>query len=244
MSPKQRVALPLASKAADGVYRSLKARIVSMEFKPGELLAEKDLAGEYQTSKTPVREALIKLRADGLVAVLTRKGWMVTEPSLQDVQEMFQIREGLEGMAARVACRRAAEDEISHLASITEEMASQLNTGDIAGFLETDGRFHSALLQASGNRQLSEILERFEHHVRRVRNLLVLQPHRLTEALAEHRSLVAAIQARDEDSSERYARSHADLTRKCLESLLGSLKGQQLQALDWLAREAGTANPA
>jgi DNA-binding GntR family transcriptional regulator len=207
---------------ADSVYRVLRHGIVHGDLAPGERLRSDALAIELRVSRTPVREALRKLEAEGLAAHAGSR-LIVRAFTEQDLTELFYVREALEGMAARLAAENATPSEIDEIRELLEDMDAVRKRGDVNAFRRLTGEFHQLIGSASHNSRLSQTLRSLLDHVRQVQSSTLYAEGRAAEALKEHRSLLAAIVAHDSDRAEQLAREHR---RKTLELRKGMLREQ------------------
>jgi DNA-binding GntR family transcriptional regulator len=198
---------------ADAVYRVLRHGIVHGDLAPGERLRSDALANELRVSRTPVREALRKLEAEGLVAHSGSR-LIVRALSEQDLTELFYVREALEGMAARLAAGNATPSEIADIRELLDDMASVRQRGDVGALRRITGEFHQMVARAAHNGRLLQALTSMLDHVRQMQTSTLYGEGRPAEALDEHRALLAAIEARDGDAAETAARTHR---RKTLE---------------------------
>ncbi len=204
---------------ADAVYRALRHGIVHGQLAPGERLRSDVLANELHVSRTPVREALRKLEAEGL-ACNAGSRLMVRTFSEKELTELFYVREALEGMAARLAAENATPSEIGEIRDILEDMETVHRRGDIVGLRLLTGEFHQLVGRASHNGKLHEALQSLLDQVRQVRTSTLFIKGRSAEALKEHRSLLAAIEARDGDRAEQLARQHRRKTLELRKTML------------------------
>jgi DNA-binding GntR family transcriptional regulator len=196
-----------ASTTAEAVYQALRHGIVHGSLAPGERLRSDALASEMQVSRTPVREALRKLEAEGLVA---HSGSRLTVRAFseRDLTELFYVREALEGMAARLAAENAAPSEIAQIRELVEDMEAVHRRGDVTALRRLTAEFHTLVARAAHNDRLLQILQSLLDHVRQLQSSTLHGEGRPAAALAEHRGLLQAIEARDADRAERLAREH------------------------------------
>src|SRR6202161_1019757 len=208
---------------AEAVYRALRHGILHGDLAPGERLRSDALANELRVSRTPVREALRKLEAEGFVARLG-SGLIVSELSEQDLTELFYVREALEGMAARLAAENATPAEIAEIHELLEDMEAVRRRGDVDTLRRLTGEFHQLVCRAAHNNRLLQSLKTLLDHVRQTQTSTLYGEGRPAEALKEHRSLLRAIEARDGERAEQLAREHRrktlDLRRDMLRQQL------------------------
>lgn len=197
-----------ASPARDQVYLALREAIVSAELAPGRQLSENELAELLGVSRTPVREALARLRDDRLVAIVPQLGTFVTLISPQAVADAAFVREALECSAIRLATELA--DDVG-LAELQVNLAAQQRAcaaGDAEAFDRLDDELHKELCSLSGHEIAWRMGRRANGHLDRVRRLSMPDPGYLDEMLAEHREVVAALADRDADRAEAALRHH------------------------------------
>jgi DNA-binding GntR family transcriptional regulator len=207
---------------AEAVYQTLRHGIVHGDLAPGERLRSDALAGELRVSRTPVREALRKLEAEGLVAH-TGSRLVVRAVSEEDLTELFYVREALEGMAARLAAENATPGEIAAIRDLLEDMETVRGRGDLGALRRLTGEFHRLVCRATHNSRLLQLLQLLLDQVRQFQTSTLYGEGRPAQALKEHRALLAAIEARDGGGAERLAREHR---RRTLELRRGMLREQ------------------
>jgi len=208
MSIRQRLKQVAADTTADAVYEVLRACIIEGEFAPGQRLLSDAIASDLKVSRTPVREALRKLEAEGLIEASGRAGLTVREISEEDLSEFFFVREALEGMAARLASENASKTDALDLHALLDEMAEALARKDLKVVRALTGEFHMAVCRASRNKRLTQSLKVLLDQIRQDRTSTLFLEGRAAEAIEEHRRLVAAIESRNADRAEAIARAH------------------------------------
>ncbi|MGE5623454.1 MAG: GntR family transcriptional regulator, partial [Methanocella sp.] len=186
-----RPALALKQRA----YEEIKGLIVSCRLMPGQVLSEQALAEELGMSRTPVREALAQLAQESLVRVAPRRGAFVAELSIQDILEIFELREALETwvvrkVADRVPVERLDEFEADFRAGGPEDRMSLCHT-------DADQRFHSYLVSLAGNRRCEALFKNLQDQNQRIRILSTLQPGRLEATQEEHLAILEALRRND-----------------------------------------------
>lgn len=187
-------------------YQRLMAEIRSGALGPGDRLTETELAERLGISRTPVREAIRALEADGLVVHIPRVGASIRRLTYPEVTELYEMRTVLEGTAARLAARTASDVELAELRLISDEMAR--TQADSARMYALNRQFHRNLLDAARNRFLLEAVAGLE------KTMLILGPTtmedatRAASAQTEHEAVLAALEARDGDQAEVLMRAH------------------------------------
>ena len=177
---------------------------------------EVQLAEELGISRTPVREAIRKLEQEGYVIMIPRRGTYVSDVSVKDVKEIFEIRSALESLAISLATMRIEPDELEKLQTLLEEIGGHIENNDIDKIVATDIEFHGLLYQVSRNERLVAIISNLKEQLARFRTLSMSYPGRLQETLAEHRAMVEAIAAGDVDLAREAAERHMEQAEETL----------------------------
>jgi len=201
-----KVAEPVSLK--DKAYNVIKSAILSLKLKPGDPLVESDLAQQLGISKTPVRDALLELEREGFVTKVLFKGTYVTEITLKDVREVFQLRAVLEGLAARLAAPFFSAEEVEKAEKIIAAAEAALAEGDIALCSECGKRFHRLIINKADNQRLQTLILNLDDHLQRFRLLSDQINGRLNKSLKEHRKVLEALQGRDPIVAEEAMRGH------------------------------------
>ncbi len=191
-------------------YQALRRMILNLELLPGEKLVLRDLAERLQMSRTPVREALVRLSTEGLVETIPNKGMRVSVPTTVATREIYEIIAGLEGQAAKLAAERADAAMIDLLDRAVADQEAALAADDIAGWAEGDRVFHGLLLVAADNQRMRELMGYFEGHMQRIRIATIYQRRKPVQSVRDHRALVEAIRARDGERARQIHLAHRD----------------------------------
>ena len=187
-------------------YSRLRDAIREGRFKPGERIMENEVAEWLNVSRTPVRDAIRRLEAEGMLQHEARNGLVVARLDRQAVMELYVMRETLEGTAARLAARHASDMELQDLADLVER-ERQL-AGNFEALARHNRRFHEAIHRSAHNRYLEKSLAAVNDSMGLLGTPLMLLPHRAQTAAAEHAELAAAIERHDADAAEEAARRH------------------------------------
>jgi DNA-binding GntR family transcriptional regulator len=210
----------LRRSLGDEVYERLADELCGGMHGCGEELNEVALADRFQVSRTPVREALRRLSAEGLVVSTRNKRATVIRPSRREIEETYQVRQILEAAAARLAAARLADAELAELARLAERAVPR--RGAAWGLPERtfDERLHRAVAEGCGNTRLRDEIVRYSKLVRFVRSRVARNPQRLEEGHHQHRRILAALAARDADAAEHQMAVHiADALASVLKDL-------------------------
>jgi GntR family transcriptional regulator, rspAB operon transcriptional repressor len=190
------------------VARALRQAIVTMQLAPGEMLSEQDLARRFGVSRSPVREALIKLSEAGLVRVLPQRGTQVVKISRAGVEDARFIREAVEAAVVREAAVKASPAMLAELnASLTRQRRAQRATSS-EDFLSLDEEFHRLLAEAAGRLAAWQMIEDVKPQMDRVRFLDMAQATPRHAVIAQHAVIVDAIKAGNPGAAERAMRYH------------------------------------
>ncbi|WP_159500281.1 GntR family transcriptional regulator [Microbacterium sp. 18062] len=219
-------------RASDRAYRALLEEIQSGALRPGAVLGEVEQATRLGVSRTPLREALGRLAADGLVAQQSPRVTVVTDIDATDIRELFQVRRALEETAARLAAERADPAEFSQLA---DEFAAVDPARDADGYYALIARFDAALDAAVANDYLTAALRTVRTHLVRVRRLARDNPERLAASVAEHRQIAAAIAGADGELAAHATHVHL---HNALVSILASLADADVPGAEGADRSA------
>jgi len=180
---------------ADQAAEAIRARIVNGDLELGEALSETTLAVELGVSKTPIREAFLRLKTEGLVDIQPQRGTFVFDMTAAEVQELSELREVLEIAAVRFAIRRRPEPLADALDSIVAAMRDAFRSSDTARYKTLDGAFHQTIIEHAGNAFLQASYETIAFRVQALRNRLSRDPVLNRRSLREHRELSALVRA-------------------------------------------------
>jgi len=194
------------------VAERLRGRILAHTLSPGSWIDEQALAAEYGISRTPLREALKVLAAEGLVTMKLRRGAYVTEVSERDLAEVFHLLALLESDAAAAVAIEATEAELAELQTLHEHLESTVDDRD--AFFRANEQFHIRLLQIADNRWRLQLVNDLRKVMKLNRHHSLFKQGRLEASLAEHRHIMAALQARDAAKVQKLMQQHIDHGRE------------------------------
>jgi DNA-binding GntR family transcriptional regulator len=189
-------------------YRILKEKIVTLELPPASLLNEAELMAELRLGRTPIREALQRLALENLVVILPRRGTIVADLNMSDLQKIFEIRLELEVYTVQLAAERATPAHIAEMEALFVHADEIIHNGDYHLLIHLDHQAHRMLAQAAQNEFLEETLERLYTHVLRLWYVSLHRVSRLSEAIAEHRDIIAAVKVGDGQRAAQIMRAH------------------------------------
>lgn len=193
--------------ASEKAYHLIKDKIITLELAPSAVIDEQALMRELDLGRTPIREALQRLNAEGLVHIVPRRGMFVTDISITDLQKIFEVRTVLTGFCARLAAQRATTDQIAQMERVLRDL-EQVQSGDYRVLIDIDRRFQRLLYQAAGNDILAESLDRLYDLSLRIWYLVLHQLGDVRDAIEQHRQVAEALKARDGARAEALIQQH------------------------------------
>lgn len=195
-------------RLVDEAARSLREAILAGEIGSGTRLRQVQLANELGISRTPLREALMKLEQEGLIELLPRGGVRVALLNLDEAVELYDLREVLDGLAARMAALRITERGLVSLERHLNRMEECLTHKDAHRWFVAHVAFHDEIFRASANGRLQTFSSVVRLSIQRFHPILLTTPNRLADAYREHREIFEAIRIHDPEAAERLARAH------------------------------------
>jgi DNA-binding GntR family transcriptional regulator len=197
-------------RLADEVYRRLRDDILMGRVRPRDHLVEVDLATRLGVSRTPVRESLQRLAADGLI-VSHRRRWVVREHTLDEIKDMFEVRMALEGYAARLACQRATDEQVQALLAFFADRPEP-GEGTSGWFVDFNTALHGMITEAANNVYFQRLSD--SNRFYSFANHLAMQygAEDLAESNRQHEAILTGIARRDPDLAERAARRHVEFS--------------------------------
>ena len=215
------------------ILETIRDAISSGALKPGEKVAEPELAERFGISRTPIREAFRQLESEGYLTVIPRKGAVVVSFSSKEIEEFYAIKSILEGYAAHQACRNLTEKEIDRLASINEKLRHLAEAGDIKHFFKIHDDFHELFRKAADNAKLDEMIEGLLSKFQRLRYASLSKPGRMRISVQEHLKIIEAFRARNAELAEQLVRKNAEFGGRVL--MEGSDTSSPLTAIEQMA---------
>ena len=190
------------------LYTRLMEDILSGKLKNGDKLTEQRICDEYRVSRTPVRESLRQLEADGLVENIPNRGAFVTRLSSQDIGDIFALRESAEILAVRWAIERITEEELAKLTETFEFMTFYTKKNDATRMLSINMAFHKIIYEATHNRMLRRQLSTYQMFLKHSVPVIYYSIEQLEELLEEHRAIFSAFRNHDPEAGELAMRAH------------------------------------
>ena len=184
---------------------------------PGARIAERELCDRFGVSRTPLREALKVLAAEGLVVLLPHRGARAAKPTSRSLQELFEVCEGLEALAGELACRRIGEAQLAAIRELHDQMVAHYKADDIAPYFRCNRLIHEAIVRAADNAPLNALYDSIAARIRGVRYLAPMPKDHWAVAIKEHEGILNALERRDGEGLAHILRHHLRVKRKQVE---------------------------
>ena len=204
----------------ESVADYIRAKIVAREFLPGEHLVQDELADQLGVSRTPIREALHKLESEGYVVMTPHRGASEASFSLEELQDFYNVRIGLESYAAYLAAQRITDEELEQLENHLREMDRVKDRGDIDLLIRLNRTFHESIYAAARQERLYGLIVNYFDLVERYRRIFHSLRNRAEHTVDEHQRIFEALRNRDAELSTRLTREHLAQTAEALKKAL------------------------
>lgn len=190
------------------IFRTLRDRIVYLEYPPGKLIPEKELCEEFGVSRTPLREAIKKLKEMKLVNVIPRYGTYVSPVDINEVRSAFEVKIKLEGLAGEVAAKRITHDKLDEMKALIQEADAVLKEDGHRHLIEIDTRFHEIIYTATQNPILQEILENLHSRCARLWNSALSGLIPVSIIINQLKEIYASLEHRDRERASQLMEQH------------------------------------
>lgn len=204
----------------DVVYKTLRDAILKGELKPGTRLMEIHLANELGVSRTPVREAIRILEKEGLAVTYPRRGAQVAHMSVKDLEDVIEIREALDVLAAVNACDNATEETVARLKKEVKAFEEALEGDDVRKIVELDESFHNVIYECANNPKLKEIVTSLREQMYRYRYEYIKEKSVMVTLLKEHENITKAIEKRDKANVTSVMKEHLENQYETVKQLI------------------------
>ncbi len=194
----------------DVVFKTLRKGILTGELKPGERLMEIHLAKRLGVSRTPIREAIRKLELEGLVTMIPRRGAEVANITEKNLQDVLEVRQALESLAIELACERITEEKKQELEKRLCQVETAVHTGDTGAIASADVAFHDAIVEASGNVRLTQLVSNLGEQMYRYRFEYIKDVSKHPQIMQEHRMMFESIMEKDKRKAAQTVKTHID----------------------------------
>jgi DNA-binding GntR family transcriptional regulator len=211
------------------ILEMIRDAILKGTLKPGEKVAEPELAERFGISRTPIREAFRQLESEGYLTVIPRKGAVVTSFSERDVEEFYAIRSILEGYAARMAAEKLTDKDIDRLEAINNRLQQLAGKEDVKTFFRVHNDFHELFIKAAGNRKLLDFLNQLVMKFNRLRMASLSLPGRMENSVQAHKKIIEAFKNHDGEEAEILARKSAAYSGQVLIQSMAKEEGLKVE---------------
>jgi DNA-binding GntR family transcriptional regulator len=213
---------PASGPVSDDIYAELRAAILRGEYAPRQRLIETELTERYATSRFVLRNALNRLKTEGVVEIQPNRGARVREISVSEAIEITEIRRAVEGLVAARAAERITDDEIDQLRELGESMQAAVQTADMLRYSELNAQLHGRVRSIARHDSATRIIEQLNGQMVRHQFRLSLVPGRPTVSLPEHLAIIEAVCSRDSDAAEQAMRVHLTSVLDALNVCVGA----------------------
>lgn len=200
----------------DVVFNTLRKAILKGELKPGERLMEIALAERLGVSRTPIREAMRKLELEGLVVMIPRRGAQVANITKKDLNDVLEVRMGLENLVAEKACKRMTDEQMSKLWMAAKNFEKTISEGNLVKLAEADVAFHEIIYEACDNKRLNQVMNNLREQIYRYRVEYLKDEETRNVLVKEHEELYKAIKARDVAKAQAISFQHIENQRMAI----------------------------
>ena len=234
----------MAFSIAETLKVKIEHDILMFKLKPGERLDESRLAERFGSSRTPVREALRQLAAEGLVRIRTHRGAVVSGLSMSELVDLFEMMAIYEGVCARLATKHATPEEVTQISDAHEACRTRCEADDFDGYCHANVRFHDAIYRASHNGYLIKQTVSIRNRLGAYRRFQLRRNNRLRDSFREHQAVIDAIRMGDADAADRAMCEHITAHGSLIASLITRLPPEYFGDSQATAAQHGMARPA
>ena len=211
------------------ILETIREAILRGQLKPGEKVAEPELAERFGISRTPIREAFRQLESEGYLTVIPRKGAVVTSLSERAVEEFYAIKSILEGYAARMAAENLTSRDIARLEAINARLGQLADEGDVKTFFKVHNEFHELFIKAADNEKLLELINQLMLKFNRLRLASLSLPGRMQISVQEHKKIIEAFKNKDGELADNLVRKTASYGGQVLIQSMAQAEGRRVE---------------
>jgi len=204
----------------DEVIRRLRDMIFEGELAPGDRIPEREFCERFGISRTPLRQAVMVLAAEGLIDLSPHRGATVSRLEPESLDHMFQVMESLEGLAGRLACQQVTDAELAELRSMHQQMCEHFERGERLEYFRLNQRIHQTIVEIARNPILADVYGSLSGRIRRARYLANMDGERWRQAVEEHERMLALLAERDGEALSALLVEHLRHKRAALETVL------------------------
>jgi DNA-binding GntR family transcriptional regulator len=196
------------SALTDWAYQYLKEKILNLEIKPGQQINIEEFTEKLEVSRTPIREAFLKLASEGLIEIRPRVGYFVADITEQDIRDLFEIREIIETRATKKAAEQLTDEELESMQNLITESQKSVEAGDFEIYLKNEIQFHEYLQKQNQNKRLNSIIEGLNDLTHRERVMSTQSIENINQSIIEHQRIMDGLLKRDGNLAEWYMGEH------------------------------------
>lgn len=211
------------------ILETIREAILNGQLRPGEKVAEPELAERFGISRTPIREAFRQLESEGYLTVIPRKGAVVTDLSEREVEEFYSIKSILEGYAARMAAEKMTDKDYERLEAINARLKQLATEGDVKTFFRVHDEFHELFIRAAGNDKLFTLIGQLLRKFNRLRMASLALPGRMEISVQEHNKILEAFRQHDGEKADSLVRKNAAYGGQVLIQSLAQSEGRRAE---------------
>lgn len=202
-------------------YHIIRLAIRDLILSPGKTILEREMAEVLQMSRTPVREALVRLETEGMVRLIPRRGFIVEPIEREDLKQVYEIVETLDGLAAGLATEKVGGEEINKLESLIEQQEEALGENDLKKWAILDDEFHHLIIDFSENKRLRAVIDSHSDQLYRARLFTINYRPLPFHSIVEHKAIVSCMRAKDGHAASVLMRSHRNRARNEILAVIG-----------------------
>ncbi|UOQ94665.1 GntR family transcriptional regulator [Halobacillus shinanisalinarum] len=201
------------TKLPQRAYQILRLAIRDLKLMPGKTFLEREMAEVLGMSRTPVREALIRLQTEGVVRLIPRRGFIVEPIETDDLRETYEVVEVLEGLTAKLATDKIDDQELDDLEALIDEQERALKENDLTEWAKHDDLFHFKIINYADNKRLTNVIEVHADQLYRTRLFTINKRPLPFRSIVEHRAIIACMRANDGKAAQESMQSHRKRAR-------------------------------
>ncbi len=213
----------------DVVFESLKDAIMNGKLEQGKMITEQQISREFGISRTPVREALYKLTATGLIRIMPHKGFLISKWSIKEIRDVFEIRIVLERLAVELFIKNYYQENLEELENITRKMEKAVQENNFIEAAKMNNKFHDLIIEKSDNHEISNVMEPLKNKINIFRLISISTPSRLKTSLAEHQSILDSISQKDIVNAKKLIEIHIRKVLDIIEKKLLEEKNNEIK---------------
>ncbi|MFS0786624.1 GntR family transcriptional regulator [Shouchella sp. 1P09AA] len=201
-------------KLPQQAYLILRKAIRELHFAPGSMCLEREVSDFLEMSRTPVREALIRLETEGFIRLVPRKGFVVESINPEDLQEIYAVTVALDGIAAEAATEQVFENDLIRLQQLIDKQIEALNSEDLATWSRLDDAFHQEIINLASNSRLSITYESFDDQCHRARLFTINERPLPEQSIQEHKAIIECMRAKNGQAAKYIMQEHRNRSHK------------------------------